>query len=76
MQNLIQLLNSLKTIIVASLIFFVVWSGPNISANKVDAWGFKTDHIELTFTRHTSDKPAQTSKPTAHQKKHKARKHP
>lgn len=76
MQNLIQLLKSLTPIIIALVIAFVTWQGPHISASKVDAWGFKTDHIELSTTRHTSDRPAQTTKPTASKKKHKARKHP
>lgn len=76
MQNLIQLLKSLTPIIIALVIAFVAWQGPHISANKVDAWGFKADHIELTTTRHASDRPAQTTKPTASKKQHKARKHP
>lgn len=76
MQNLIQLLKSLTPIIVAFVIAFVAWQGPHISASKVEAWGFKADHIELTTTSHASDRPAQTTKPIASKKKHKARKHP
>ncbi|MDZ7324906.1 hypothetical protein N4G41_25060 [Kosakonia sacchari] len=76
MQNLNQLLKNLTPIIIALVIAFVAWRDPHISASKVDAWGVKADHIELSFTRNISVKPAQTTKPTAIKVKHKARKHP